>query len=104
MHGEPAGSVSTYKDLAILVDPRLAGVSRDDLQLRLSRAGVESEPYFSPAVHQLTVVTRKFSGSIRVPLPHTERLSRTALSLPMHEHLSDANVDTVIAAIRRACH
>jgi len=99
----PADAVSSYKDFAILIDSSLAGITRADLQRALSQAGIDSEPYFSPAVHQLTVVARRFPGSVRVPLPQTERLARTALSLPMHEHLSDAHVDTVIAAIQRAC-
>jgi aminotransferase len=39
-----------------------------------------------------------YSADVR--LPNTERLGREALSLPLHPRLSDADVDTIVTAVR----
>jgi dTDP-4-amino-4,6-dideoxygalactose transaminase len=99
----PEDLTSTYKDFVITVDPSQAGVTRDDLKSALRRNGIESDAYFWPPVHEMTVVRKDFAESTRVPLPHTERLARSVLSLPIHEHLTDQDVEAVASAIRHTC-
>ncbi|WP_374537052.1 DegT/DnrJ/EryC1/StrS family aminotransferase [Chitinimonas taiwanensis] len=73
---------------------------RNQLQARLQAAGVgtvihyPTPPHLQPAYAELSIA--------RGQLPIAERIHEEVLSLPMGPHLSDADVDAVIAAVRAA--
>ena len=69
---------------------------RDGLQQRLADRGVET------LIHYPTPPHRQPAFASAVSLPIAERLAAEVLSLPMGPHLSDADVDAVIAAVRDA--
>ncbi|HVF04178.1 MAG TPA: DegT/DnrJ/EryC1/StrS family aminotransferase [Frankiaceae bacterium] len=67
---------------------------RDGLAERLRARGVET------LIHYPTPPHRQPAFASEVSLPVAERLAAEVLSLPMGPHLSDADVDAVIAAVR----
>jgi dTDP-4-amino-4,6-dideoxygalactose transaminase len=74
--------------------------SATQLQARLQAAGVgtvihyPTPAHLQPAYAELSIA--------RGQLPIAERIHEEVLSLPMGPHLSDADVDAVIAAVRTA--
>jgi len=70
---------------------------RDELAARLERAGVGTAVHYRPAPHQTTAF--RDAGSF----PVAERHAATALTLPLHPALSDADVERVVAAVKEAC-
>ncbi len=71
---------------------------RDALRQRLSNYGVGSDIHYPlPAHLQKPYIA---FGNGEGSLPHTERLAREVLSLPMYPELPDADVDYVCDALR----
>ena len=78
-----------------------AGSRRDELQARLKERGVGTLIHYPVPVHLQPAYKD------RVPLgpgglPKTERAAKSVLSLPLYPQLADAEVDTVIAAVKDA--
>lgn len=78
-----------------------AGAKRDALQAALKERGVGTLIHYPVPVH----LQPAYQG--RVPtgpggLPNTEAAAKGVLSLPLYPQLSDADVDTVIAAVKDA--
>ena len=72
---------------------------RDELQERLRDAGIGSMIHYPIPPHQSRAYE---SGGWRGgPLPVAERLAREVLSIPMHPHLSEFDVERVAASIQR---
>lgn len=66
---------------------------RSALLARCEAAGVEARVYYPTPVHRLP------SFDLDVDLPETERATREVLSLPVGPHLTDEEIDRVIAAV-----
>ncbi len=73
---------------------------RDGLRERLDVAGVQTLIHYPVAPHRSPAFAEL--GVRAGTLPRAERLADRVLSLPMGPHLSAAEVDTVIAAVRAA--
>jgi perosamine synthetase len=76
------------------------GFDRDGVIRRLEAQGVPARAYFSP-VH-LQPYLRDRLGGRDLALPVTEDLARRTLALPFHNNLTEAEVERVVAALRRA--
>ncbi|MDQ2750997.1 MAG: DegT/DnrJ/EryC1/StrS family aminotransferase [Actinomycetota bacterium] len=75
------------------------GRTRDDLAAELATCGVGTSVHFIP-VHRFRYFQRLL-GDQAMQLPTAERLADQVLSLPLHPHLTDADVDFVCAQIRK---
>jgi dTDP-4-amino-4,6-dideoxygalactose transaminase len=91
------GTVHARHLYPVLVDPALAGITRDTLQQRLQGAGVSTSIHF-PALHLQPFYKEQF-GFARGMFPAAERVSDQTLSLPLSSALSDADVDRVIETL-----
>ncbi|HEV2954294.1 MAG TPA: DegT/DnrJ/EryC1/StrS family aminotransferase [Candidatus Dormibacteraeota bacterium] len=90
--------VHSYHQYTIQVDPELAGIDRDELQVRLAEAGVESAVHYPKPLHQQPV----FNVAVDSDLPVSERLARQVLSLPVHPLLEASALDRIGAAVQDA--
>ena len=88
----------SYKDFTVTIDPEAFGTSRDEVQRKLAREGIATRRYYYPPVHRIKAY-RPWAG-LQGALPVTDRVSRTALSLPLFHDLSDSSVLRVCRAIR----
>jgi dTDP-4-amino-4,6-dideoxygalactose transaminase len=70
---------------------------RDPLRLRLRAQGIQTSVLY-PAVHEFTA----YRDLAHADLPHSERVARTQVTLPLYPHLTEADQDRVVAALRRA--
>jgi perosamine synthetase len=78
-----------------------AALSRGQLQEALGDRGVGSGVYYPMSLNQYDC----YRGHPRVDqdrMPVTEQASREVLSLPVHQHLTDDEVDTVVREVRSA--
>ena len=90
---------NVYWMYAISIEPEF-GISRDQLTERLAASGIETRTFFCPMNQQPFL--REMSGFRGGPLPVADRLWQTGLYLPSTHTLTDAEVDTVCAAIASA--
>lgn len=96
----PADRTTTWNYMTVFVGPG-ARMSRDALQAALAERQIQTKRYFYRALHRQTV----FAGRCVVPdggLPVAEAASEQGLALPLFSHMTDAQVDRVIDAVRGA--
>jgi dTDP-4-amino-4,6-dideoxygalactose transaminase len=92
-----AGDVHARHLYTVLVDETAAGISRDELQLRLRDRGVATSIHFR-ALHLHPYYQQRF-GLRRGMFPAAEAISDTTLSLPLSGGMSDASAERVIEAL-----
>jgi len=89
---EPAGYRHVYH-LYVIEHPR-----RDDLEKFLVNAGIDAKLHYPIAIHQQEGYPWGKLADARPAVPLSERNAAQCLSLPMFPELTDAEVDTTIAA------
>jgi dTDP-4-amino-4,6-dideoxygalactose transaminase len=93
----PEGVVHTFKDLTVLLPPGMAH-RRAEIMASLRARGIETRAYFSPPVHQ----QRFFARFADRPLPRTEALARSVITLPFYTSMSEEEMEYVVDGLRRA--
>ena len=81
----------------VLVDPAIAGITRDALQERLRARGISTSVHFR-ALHLQPFYQERY-GFARGMFPNAERVSDRTLSLPLSSALTETDVDRVIEAL-----
>lgn len=71
---------------------------RDSIQVELSGAGIESDIYYPVPLN--LVAHFRSSGAPIEDLPNSQRLAKEVLSIPVHQNLSPAAVNRVIASLK----
>jgi dTDP-4-amino-4,6-dideoxygalactose transaminase len=95
----PEGGRSTYKDLAVLIDPERFGASASVVAAALGAEGVQTRRYFDPPVHRMRAYRDR--GRASGDLPVTVRASERILCLPLWVGLEDEQVRRVAEALDR---
>ena len=86
----PDGCVSTFKDFAIVLDPDIFGMDRDELIKHLNIEGIFPKRYFYPPLHCMKAyeqIEHRAEG-----LVNTEFVANNIICLPIYSHM---NVDTL---------
>lgn len=91
---EPEGYFSNRWLTTILIDPALAGVSREDLRIALERENIESRPLWKP-MHLQPV----FSGAPFYGDGTCERLFDNGLCLPSGSNMTGEDLQRVFAVV-----
>jgi dTDP-4-amino-4,6-dideoxygalactose transaminase len=91
---EPAGYFSNRWLTTILVDPQVAGFTREDMRLALNDENIESRPLWKP-MHLQPV----FEGCLFFGDGTAERLFDNGLCLPSGSNLSNADMTRIFTAI-----
>lgn len=90
------GDVSTYKDLTLVLDADVCGLSAADLGRALAAEGIDSRHYYAPPIHR----QRAYRDLPPRNLPVTERLARSVISPPLWSHMSTEQVRGVAGTVR----
>jgi dTDP-4-amino-4,6-dideoxygalactose transaminase len=91
---DDAVELSACYVMPVLVeDPDL----RDPVRARMLDRGVQTSVLY-PAVHEFTAYAR----AAALPLPRSERIARTQITLPLYPHLTEAAQDRVVEALHDA--
>jgi len=88
-----------YQYIILRVHEVSTGISRDDLSKILWAENVLARRYFYPGCHRVQPY-RSDPAFVREPLPNTETLSASTLSLPTGPTLSSSDVGAVCEIIR----
>jgi dTDP-4-amino-4,6-dideoxygalactose transaminase len=91
------GDIHARHLYTVLVDPDRAGISRDELAMRLHTRGISTSRHFK-ALHLHSYYQRRFDLA-RGQFPVAERISDTTLSLPLSAGMTAKSVDRVIEAV-----
>lgn len=94
------GDVSTYKDLTMVVDGEVAGLTAAELAFALAAEGIDSRHYYSPPIHR----QRAYAHLPATDLPVTDRLAASVISPPLWSHMTDEQMTAIAVAVRRALH
>jgi dTDP-4-amino-4,6-dideoxygalactose transaminase len=98
--GVPDGDRHARHLYPVLIDPQLAGCTRDDVERRLGEEGVSASVHFR-ALHLHRYYREQFDFH-EGQFPNAEYISDRVLSLPLSASLSDDQVSRVIEVFRRA--
>jgi dTDP-4-amino-4,6-dideoxygalactose transaminase len=93
----PAGDRHARHLYTVLVDERAGGITRDELQRRLTARGIGTSVHFR-ALHLHPYYQERF-GYARGMFPNAESISDTTLSLPLSAAMTTDTVDRVIEAV-----
>lgn len=77
--------------------------SRDELQKYLKKQGIQSNIYYPKplyAFNHISDAINKNTNSAEFPI--TEKLSKEVLSIPVHQHLTNKEVNYIISTIKNA--
>ncbi|WP_428966732.1 DegT/DnrJ/EryC1/StrS family aminotransferase [Micromonospora fluostatini] len=97
---ELPGRAHVWHQYTVLVT-EAAPVTRDEVAARLTEQGVGSGVYYPKVVYDYDCY-REHPRVVADPAPVAERVARQCLSLPVHHHLADGDVDRVVEAVRKA--
>lgn len=89
-----------YSYFPIFVDADKFGMTRDELYFKMRDNGVLGRRYFYPLISEFTTY-RGLPSATPDNLPNAHRMADTVICLPMHHALSDADVNKIIAQIKR---
>jgi dTDP-4-amino-4,6-dideoxygalactose transaminase len=78
-----------------------SGITRDELAAKLTEAGIGSGVYYPRLVFDYDSY-RERNDVIIGEYPNAERIVQEVLSIPVHPHLSAADLDTIVRAIKSA--
>lgn len=98
---DPIDGTHSWHLFVVRVTPEF-GSSRDELFDRLAAAGIDCSVHFIP-VHHFPYFRTVVDASTLDHLANTDMVAEQLLSLPLHPHLEDADVDRVCEAISD-CH
>ena len=91
------GDVSTYKDLTMVVDESVNGISARTLGVALAAEGIDSRHYYDPPIH----LQQAYAHLPQRELPVTDRLARSVISPALWSHMTDDQVRGIALAVRR---
>jgi dTDP-4-amino-4,6-dideoxygalactose transaminase len=94
----PTGSMSSWKDFCLKIDPDEAGLSRDRLRAALAEAGIDTRAYYAPPCHRMAAFA-EFAPSDD-SLSVSENLADSLVALPMGSHVTPAVAESVALRIR----
>lgn len=94
---ELPGRRHVWHQYTVLIDEE-SPVDRDTLVERLTHAGIGSGVYYPKLVYDYNCY-RNHPRVVIEPTPVAESVARRCLSLPVHQHLADDEVDQVIDAV-----
>jgi len=76
------------------------GLQRNGVIARLAEQGIPARGYFAP-IHTQPYIKQRF-GDLSETLPVTENIAQRTIALPFHNNLTEAEIDTVVAALKEA--
>lgn len=96
---ELPGRSHMWHQYTVLIDDH-APVTRDEFVSTLTERGIGCGVYYPRPVYDYDCY-RGHPGVVIEPMPVAESVARRCVSLPVHQHLSDADLDQIVATVRQ---
>jgi dTDP-4-amino-4,6-dideoxygalactose transaminase len=93
----PAGDLSTYKDLTLVIDADTFGLDAATLGRALALEGIDSRRYYHPPIHRQKAYA---DVPVETDLPITEQVAESVLTPPLYSHMTEDQVRRVATAVR----
>ncbi len=93
-------SRSSYKDFAIIINPKDFGLTRDKFYDALNAENIMTKKYFYPAIHHQSAF-KPYLKDQNLDLEVTEELSNNILCLPIYSHIEISLVNKICDVIER---
>lgn len=93
-------SLSSYKDISILINKNEFGISRDMLYSALEKENIMTKKYFDPPIHEQTAF-KPFIKNQKLELKNTVKVAKNIISLPIYSHMSKEKVEKICNAIKK---
>lgn len=94
------GVKHNYSYFPIFVDAEKYGMTRDELYLKMKEHNVLGRRYFYPLISEFSTY-RGLDSARPENLPNAQRMAETVICLPMHHALSEKNIQTILALIKK---
>lgn len=94
-----AGRTHVWHQYTIRITPE-ARLTRDDMVQQLTEAGVGCGIYYPKVVYDYDCY-RSHARVVQDPVPNATRIATEVISLPVHQYLSDEDLATIVATVRR---
>lgn len=89
-----------YSYFPVFIDKERFGMTRDGLYFRMRDANILGRRYFYPLITEFSPY-RSLPTATRENLPNAHRLADSVLCLPMHHNLSPADIDRILAILKK---
>lgn len=89
-----------YSYFPIFVDAEKYGMTRDELYFKMQENGIYGRRYFYPLISTFPTY-RGLPSSSKDNLPNATKMADEVICLPMHQSLSDDDIQRVLMYIRR---
>ncbi len=93
-----SGDRCSYKDFSITVAADAFGLTRDELAVALAAENIDTRKYYDPPVHRHTAYAGYYDGR---PLPNTDWLAQTSLSLPIWTRMDEKITFSICQAVQQ---
>ena len=93
------GDVSTFKDLTLVLDPEVFGLTNVELAGALKAEGIDSRRYYAPPIHR----QQAYAHLAHRDLPVTDEMAARVLTPPLYSHMTleqASRVGEVVAAVQ----
>lgn len=94
------GVKHNYSYFPIFVDAEKYGMTRDELYFKMKEHNVLGRRYFYPLISEFSTY-RGLDSARPENLPNAQRMAETVICLPMHHALSEKNIQTILALIKK---
>ena len=89
---------SNHQNMAVVIDEREFGISRNELMDALSMENINCRKYFYPPIHRTSVYAGR---SAHAELPVTDMIAARVLCLPIHSDMPHAVVERICSTIHQ---
>lgn len=89
-----------YSYFPIFVDAQQYGMTRDELFFKMKAHGVIARRYFYPLISDFSTY-RGLPSARRENLPQATKMAESVICLPMHQELTEQNVEKIINIIKK---
>lgn len=93
---------TNYGYFPILVDPEIAGCTRDDIYEALSREDIFSRRYFFPLISDFPMY-KHLPSAAPVNLPVARAAAAQVLCLPIYSQLQPSDQERILSIVEREC-
>lgn len=91
-----AGDISTYKDLTLVLEPEVFGLTNLQIGAALKADGIDSRRYYAPPIHRQTAYAA-LRGTRELPV--TDEMAGRVLTTPLYSHMTPRQVRSVAASV-----
>ena len=89
--------MSTFKDLTLILEPEVFGLTNVQLGAALKAEGIDSRRYYAPPIHRQQAYAHLRASR---ELPVTDEMAKRVLTPPLYSHMTVDQARAVAGVVR----